>query len=122
MIPRSRIRLLAVFVALALGACGEFANQADTKFGDQHFKTTIALVELYRVRHGSYPASLAELDFVGEWDRIALSSVKYERLPDGYALDVVRGWVGKPDVSYPPEFWKGLGIRRTNVRGAPPAT
>jgi hypothetical protein len=38
---------------------------------------------------------------------------------DGYELDLVRGWVGTPDLSYPPDFWHGLGIRRTNVRRAP---
>ena len=124
MITRSRAAALAVgaALALALGACGKFASQADAKFGDQHFKTAISLVELYRLRHGSYPSSLSDLDFIGDWDRIALSSVKYERLSDGYELDLVRGWIGKPKVSFPPEFWKGLGIRRSNVGGIPPAT
>jgi hypothetical protein len=72
------------------------------------------------VRHGRYPATLDQLDFVGEWDRIALASVKYEPLPNGYALDLVRGWIGKPHVTYPREFWTGLGIRRSNVGGIPP--
>ena len=109
-------------LALVLAGCGRLAGEADAKFGDQHFKTAVALIELYRIRHGDYPPSLDQLDFVGDWDRIALSSVKYERLPDGYALDLVRGWVGKPEVSYPPDFWRGLGARRTNVRRVPPAT
>jgi len=43
---------LALFLAVA--ACG-LKREADTKFGDQHFKTVIALVELYKVRHGAYP-------------------------------------------------------------------
>jgi len=29
---------------------------------------------------------------------------------------VTRGWVGKPDLAYPPEFWNGLGIVKSNVR------
>ena len=124
MIPRSRIRLLVagVTLGLAVGACGKFASEADAKFGDQNFKTAISLIELYRLRHGDYPASLDQLDFVGDWDRMALSAVRYERLANGYALDLVRGWVGKPHVTYPPEFWRGLGIRRTNVAGLAPAT
>lgn len=119
---RAGVLALGVALALALGACGKFASQADAQFGDQHFKTAVSLVEMYRLRHGSYPSSLDELDFVGDWDRIALSAVKYERLSDGYGLELVRGWVGKPELSFPPEFWKGLGIRRSNVRGIPPAT
>jgi hypothetical protein len=30
-------------------------------FGDQHFKTAIALVELHRVRTGTYPSSLRDI-------------------------------------------------------------
>ena len=32
----------------------------DNKFGDQHLKTTIALLELYKTRHGHYPNQLSE--------------------------------------------------------------
>jgi hypothetical protein len=35
-------------------------------------------------------------------------------------LHVVRGWVGKPTISYPKEFWQGLGLRRSNVTTLPP--
>ena len=116
MTRRPRTLLLAgVVLGLALGACSKFRGEADAKFGDQSFKTAISLIELYHVRHGGYPESLDQLDYVGDWDSISLSAVKYERLPDGYALDLTRGWVGKPDLTYPPEFWKGLGIRRSNV-------
>jgi hypothetical protein len=118
--PRMRCASLAFAALFALSACGQFVGQADAQFGDQHFKTSIALIELYHVRHGAYPASLDQLDFIGDWDRIALGSVNYEQLPDGYALDLERGWVGKPTVAYPPEFWKGLGLRRTNVGHASP--
>ena len=98
-------------------------QELDNKFGDQHFETVIALVELHKVRYGEYPASLEDLKYVGDWDRIALGSVAYRRLPDGgYALDVVRGWVGQPEVAYPPDFWQGLGLRQSNVKRLPPAT
>jgi hypothetical protein len=103
-------------LGLLLAGCGKFADAADAKFGDQHFKTAISLIELYRVRHGEYPPSLDKLDFIGDWDLGALSAVRYDRLSEGYSLDLVRGWIGKPDVSYPPEFWNGLGLRQTNVR------
>jgi hypothetical protein len=107
---------------MLLAGCGKFREEADTKFGDQHFKTAISLIELYRVRHGIYPDSLSELDFNGDWDAMAIHSVEYRRLGDGYELNLTRGWVGKPTLAYPPAFWKGLGLRATNVEHLPPAT
>lgn len=116
-----RYLLLVVLGSLVAG-CGRFAGHVDAQFGDQDFKTAIALVELYHVRHGVYPASLSDLDFTGDWDPIAINSVAYHRLPDGYELDITRGWTGKPTLAYPPAFWHGLGLRRTNVGHLPPAT
>src|SRR3954465_1863887 len=49
----------------------------DNMFGDQHLKTTIALLELHKTRYGRYPESLKELKFAGEWDQMALSAVRY---------------------------------------------
>ena len=83
----------------------------DNMFGDQHLKTTISLLELHRLRYGRYPQSLKELGFLGDWDQIALSAVRYYPAPDGskYYVEVARGWVGKPVLDYPPEFWQGTG-------------
>jgi hypothetical protein len=117
------VRLACILaVATTLGGCGRFKDEANAKFGDQHFKTAVALIELHRVRVGSYPMSLKELRYTGEWDAIALSAVEYERLADGYRLDVVRGWVGAPELSYPPDFWQGLGLKQSNVKRGAPAT
>jgi hypothetical protein len=112
--------LLAVGLLLAAGmfAGGAFSiyrsgfwRGPDVAFGDQHLKTSVALIELHRVRHGAYPASLGDLTFVGEWDRIALGSVSY-RVNDAhtrYCVTVERGWVAKPRLNPPPEFWQGTG-------------
>ena len=104
-----------LFVAIGFSGCA-FQQEADRKFGDQHFKTAIALIELHKIRFGEYPASLTDLKFVGEWDQIALSSIAYKRLDNGYELNVTRGWVGKPDLGYPPEFWHGLGLVKSNLK------
>ena len=101
---------------LVTGGCGEFRQQADAQFGDQNFKSAIALIELHKVRFGSYPASVTDLKFLGPWDQNWLSGVEYRKLEEGYELNVTRGWVGAPNLTYPQEFWSGLGIRRTNVR------
>ena len=105
----------AILALLLLNACA-FQRDADDKFGDQNFKTAIALIELHKVRFGAYPDSLQELKFVGEWDKIPLSSVQYRKVADGYELDVTRGWVATPEgLSYPPEFWRGLGLVKSNM-------
>ena len=111
-------QLLALGALCLLPSCGQFQKQADAKFGDQNFKTAIALIELHKVRFGEYPATLNDLRFVGDWDKIALSAVAYSRVDSGYSLDVTRGWVGKPSLSYPPDFWHGLGLRHSNMRAA----
>lgn len=106
---------VALGFTVALLGC-DFQKEADAKFGDQHFKTVIALIELHKVRNGSYPATLKDLQFTGDWDPIALSSVEYTKLESGYELNLTRGWVGKPSLTYSKEFWQGLGLRKSNLK------
>ncbi len=104
-----------VIAVIALGGC-DFQKQADAKFGDQHFKTAISLVELHKLRTGAYPQTLSDLKFTGDWDSIALNSVEYKPLATGYELNVTRGWVGQPTLVYPQEFWQGLGLVKSNLK------
>ena len=113
---RHRFPLLALGLALTIAGC-PFTEVADAKFGDQHFKTAIALIELYKVRHGQYPESMGEIDFVGDWDAMPISSVDYKKVSDGYELNLVRGWMGKPNLTYPAGFWTGLGLKKSNMKG-----
>ena len=89
----------------------EFVAEANKKFGDQHFKTAIALIELHKVRTGAYPRELREIEFYGDWDTMAMSSIRYAASKDleAYRIEVLNGWMGKPKLQYPPEFWSGLG-------------
>ncbi len=107
-------------ILLFISSCdfpGSFFDDADKSFGDQHFKTTIALVELHNLRYEEYPNSLSDLKHIGEWDIIAFQSVEYKKLSKGYELNVGRGFVGQADLSFPKDFWQGLGIKKTNVKG-----
>lgn len=113
-----RSTVVALVLTALLTAC-DFQKQADAKFGDQHFKTAIALIELHKVRNGTYPNSLKDLQFTGEWDQIALTSVNYTKLENGYELTLTRGWVGTPELGYPKEFWQGLGIAAPQSKPAP---
>jgi hypothetical protein len=111
-----------IIVALLLGCLLSSCNvqeQMNGKFGDQYFKTAVALIELYHLRNGVYPASLKDLSYTGDWDQIALGSVSYQRLDKGYELDITNGWVGKPQLQYPAGFWTNLGVMKTNVGGKP---
>ena len=83
---------------------------------DQLFTFAIAFIELHRLRVGTYPDSLQALPFLSaHYRHLLVMGLRYEKLPEGYALEVVTPKGEKPALSYPPDFWKGLGIRRTNV-------
>ena len=114
------VKLISMLLSsmLLLTAC-DFQKEADQKFGDQNFKTTVALIELQKIRYGEYPASLKDIRYSGDWDAIGVNSVEYKRVAGGYELNIKRGWVGEPTLSYPPDFWQGLGIVSTNVGGLP---
>lgn len=123
----SQIGLL-LGLTVGIGACGlpeafnQFSQEADNQFGDQHFKTAITLIELHYVRYGDYPQSLADLKYTGDWDQLAIQSVSYQKADKGYILNLERGWVGKADLEYPPDFWQNLGIIESNVKGQPTPT
>src|SRR3954447_12523664 len=89
----------------------QFWRGPDVQFGDQHLKTSVALIELHRVRYGKYPKDLRELTFTGAWDPIAVNSVWYRanESQTRYCVEVERGWIGKPRLTMPPEFWQGTG-------------
>ncbi|WP_440224226.1 hypothetical protein ACQQ2N_03165 [Dokdonella sp. MW10] len=105
-------------LVVAVAGC-DLQEEGDARMGDQNFKTAIALIELHKVRTGSYPATLDDLRFAGAWDQISLASVEYVRLESGYELNLTRGWIGTPSLTYPNAFWQGLGIRKSNMQGVP---
>lgn len=110
--------LILTSVTLLLSQCNfDLREEANKKFGDQHFKTGIALIELHKIRFGEYPETLDSIKYTGEWDKIIWSSVKYQKLDSGYTLDLTNGWIGKPNtLEYPDDFWKGLGLVRSNMK------
>ena len=88
---------------------------ADEKFGKQNFVSAVSLIELHKVRNDEYPDSLSELEYLGYWDGIWISAVRYEKNGDGYNLYVVRGWMKEPSLEIPEGFRRGLGLRESNV-------
>ncbi len=116
-------RWFALFVGLSAAAMGVAGyvlyrvvasgatRPMDNMFDDQHLKTTVALIELHHTRYGTYPAKIADLTYVGQWDMIALSAVSYCASADGqaYFVEVTRGWAARPDLHLPAGFWQGTG-------------
>jgi hypothetical protein len=105
------ILLLAGYLVVRSIIASGITKGPDNMFGDQHLKTAVALVELHKVRYGKYPDTLRDLKFTGQWDQLALQSVAYYANADrtGYYIEVQRGWVGKPSLQMPDEFWRGTG-------------
>ncbi|MCL9809787.1 hypothetical protein [Flavobacterium luminosum] len=108
-----------LFTSLIFTSClpDKFKEEAGKKFGDQHFKTAIALIELHKVREGVYPSSLKELKYTGDWDNFIYQAVEYKKLDDGYELNLVNNpLVENENLDYPDDFWKGLGIKKSNIK------
>jgi hypothetical protein len=102
---------LGAFFAIRTIVQSGITKGPDAMFGDQHLKTAVALIELHKVRVGRYPEDLSKLQFTGQWDMIALHSVRYVAAKDGssYYVEVQRGWIGKPELNMPAEFWRRTG-------------
>lgn len=116
-----RIYILSAIFILSVLIAGcfpkEFKDNANKQFGDQYFKTAISLIELHNVRNGDYPDTLDDLEYLGEWDKMIYNAVEYKKLDEGYELNLKQGWIGKPEnLDYPKEFWKGLGLRKSNMK------
>jgi hypothetical protein len=81
----------------------------------------VALLELHRVRTGEYPAKLVDLKYPGAWGQIALNSVRYCPAADrkSYFVEVTPGWIGKPNLAFPADFWSGTGYRASLVKDCP---
>lgn len=113
--------ILSLCMVVFLSSCDvldEFNEQSFAAFNDQHFKTSIAPIELHKVRFGQYPQTLLDLKYVGDWDAMAISSVSYTKSStesgDGYYLYVKPAMGGEVKLDYPDEFWNGLGIINKN--------
>jgi hypothetical protein len=105
--------VIAAVVAFVLVLRSGVTRPMDNLFGDQSLKSIVALIELHKVRHGEYPGALSELEFLGQWDRMPIEAASYCAADDrqSYYVEIRRGWMGRPDLKMPPEFWRGTGFR-----------
>jgi len=103
--------LVSIAFVIRAVIASDITKGPDNMFGDQHLKTAVALIELHKVRYGKYPDSLRDLKFTGQWDQLALQSVSYHSNADhsAYYTEIEQGWIGKPILKMPDEFWRGTG-------------
>ena len=102
---------LGVFLGVRYLSAHGLTEPMDRKFGDQNLKSTVALLELHKVRFGKYPDTLKDLKYLGDWDPIWINGTRYYPSADrrSYYVEVERGWIGKPTLVLPDGFWKNTG-------------
>ena len=127
------IRLSAVvLIVVVLVSCipgnikdemNEHMQTAQSMFADQEFKKAIAHIELHKLRNGSYPSSVRELQFLSAFDSSTFNFVEYYKLDSGYELNInfeLPAFTGSKQaevkLSYPEEFWRGLGCVKSNAK------
>ena len=126
--------LISSILILAFTACipdqvkeqmADGMKKAQTMMADQEFKRAIAAVELHKLRYGSYPESLRNLKFLSPFDSAMFNTVSYVKLDSGYELNLVESFktmaseedqTQEINLTYPEEFWQGLGCVKSNVK------
>ncbi|MEM6502019.1 MAG: hypothetical protein AAF685_09290 [Cyanobacteria bacterium P01_C01_bin.89] len=102
---------------LALGNSELALEEKERAWVDRVFKKAIAFIELHKLRFDEYPESLQSESFLlfasDEYSDID-NMVGYKKLEYGYELNVKREEVA---LEYPSDFWKGIGLSKTNVGG-----
>ena len=94
----------------------------NNQFGDQWLKSAVAQLELHKLRYGKYPKTLQDLRYLGQWDASIVYNIAYYPNADltAYYVEVRNGFLGKPNLEYPDEFWQGTGFRK-DLKPAPGA-
>ena len=121
------VLIVAVLVSCFPGNIKDEMNEhmqtAQSMFADQEFKKAIAHIELHKLRNGSYPSTLWDLQFLSAFDSSTFKFVEYHKLDSGYELNIsfelpvfTGGKQKELKLSYPAEFWKGLGCVKSNAR------
>ncbi len=110
------LSVIAVLIFIIYRVVGSgITGPLDNKFGDQHLKTVVSLLEMHKLRNGIYPDSLSDLKYIGDWDMLGIQNVDYfvNCEHTKYYVEVSRGWVAKPNLVMDSGFWQGTGYSET---------
>src|SRR5690348_12662455 len=98
-------------------------SNAQQMMADWQFKSSIAQIELHKLRNGRYPNSLSELRFLSAMDSSMIRSIDYTRLDSVYELNLKPEFfalqgegIRQIELKYPAEFWAGLGCVKSNLK------
>ena len=99
----------------------EQMSEAQQMLADMEFKKALAGIEMHRLRTGDYPISITEIQYLSVMDSSIYTSVEYHKLDSGYELNLTEEYMNlfggeKRIAKYPPDFWKGLGCVKSNLR------
>jgi len=134
----NKIIFLAVFIT-SISSCipenieqemSEGMHRGFQMMDDQHFKTALSYIELYKLRNGDYPNELTDLQYISIMDSSVFQRVEYTKLDSLYELNLkplfpqTKGNKKKKKktkrngagLKYPPEFWNGLGCAKSNMK------
>lgn len=125
-------KLIYMAMALILSSCfpgdlkekmNEQMNKMQVDLADQTFRRMLGEIEMHKLRNTKYPASLSELQFMNSFDSINFHTLEYHLLDSGYELNLhmkvarLNGTQTEVMLSYPKEFWHGLGCLKSNLKG-----
>jgi len=131
-----KIILLAILIA-ALSSCfsdnfvdgmSDGIAESLQMVNDQEFQKALSHIEMHKLRNGTYPDELADLEYLNPMDSRFLNRVEYFKLDSVYELNLkslapIKGSNnGKKKKKkmiaqkYPAEFWEGLGCVKSNLK------
>ena len=124
-------KLIYLAMAFVLSSCfpgdlkekmNEQMNKMQVDLADQTFRRMLGEIEMHKLRNTKYPASLSELQFMNSFDSINFHAVEHHLLDSGYELNLhmkaarLNGTQTEVMLSYPKEFWRGLGCSTSNLK------
>lgn len=105
------VAIIAVVVILQTTRL-DFFQDIDNEIAQQQLKGSAALIELHKLRTGTYPEKLSDLEFISSWDRFNLKRVQYtvSVKRNEYFITIEKGYFGDLNFIFPHQFWKGTGF------------
>ena len=113
------VSAVGIFLIIHYITASGITRPFDNMFGDQHLKTTSALVELHKLRYGRYPqchsVSFASLE-TGTRSRLIVCVTTPPPMAVNTALRYREAGSANPCSTIRQSFGKALGIRRVFAR------
>lgn len=105
------IIFIFIFILFIISFIDFRSSKKGDSFAEQYYTSTIASIELHKIRYGEYPKNLKELKFFGKWTSMGFRTMEYRKVDNGYTLvPTMDESLTKAILDYPDEFYQGLGV------------